>query len=38
MNEIQEKKTLNISDLPSIEQKLEKINELIKQGNYSPDN
>ena len=28
---------MSISDLPSIEQKLEKINELIKQGNYSPD-
>ena len=37
LDEIQEKKTLSISDLPSIEQKLEKINELIKQGNYSPD-
>ena len=34
--EMQEKKTLNINDLPEIEQKLEKINELIK-GNYDPE-
>ena len=37
LEEFQEKKTLNVNDLPEIEQKLEKINELIKEGNYSPE-
>ena len=37
LEEIQEKKELNVNDLMEIEQKIEKINELIKEGNYSPD-
>ena len=35
--DIKEKKVLNVNDLPEIEQKLEKINELIKEGNYNPE-
>ena len=37
LEEIQEKKELNINDLPEIEQKIEKINDLIKEGSYSMD-
>ena len=37
IEDIKEKKILNINDLPEIDQKLEKINELIKEGNYNPD-
>ena len=37
LEEIQEKKALSIKDLPEIEQKLEKLNELINEGNYNPD-
>ena len=37
LEEMKEKKALNVNDLPEIEQKLEKINELIKEGKYNSD-